>query len=81
MRLRSRREFLERRLILPATCVQPPSTDVVAHWSDPNPADARPADLDAFRATAKELHKRVRYLLPLLGLSDRSAFGKAPGCT
>lgn len=52
-------------------CPEPPNADVVAHWSVPNPADAHPADLDAFRATAKELHMRVRYLLPLLGLSGR----------
>jgi ArsR family transcriptional regulator, arsenate/arsenite/antimonite-responsive transcriptional repressor / arsenate reductase (thioredoxin) len=47
-------------------CPDPPAARVVAHWSVPNPADAHPADLDAFRATAKELHTRVRYLVPLL---------------
>lgn len=47
-------------------CPEPPAARVVAHWSVPNPADAHPADLDAFRATAKELHTRVRHLLPLL---------------
>ena len=47
-------------------CPEPPAAKVVAHWSVPNPADAHPADLDAFRATAKELRTRVRYLLPLL---------------
>jgi protein-tyrosine-phosphatase/DNA-binding transcriptional ArsR family regulator len=51
-------------------CPEPPNADVVAHWSVPNPADAHPADLDAFRAAAKELHMRVRYLLPLLSLSS-----------
>lgn len=50
-------------------CPEPPSAKVVAHWSVPNPAEAHPADLDAFRAAAKELHTRVRYLLPLLGLA------------
>jgi len=34
------------------------------HWSIPNPAQAHPADLDAFRATARELRTRIRYLLP-----------------
>jgi ArsR family transcriptional regulator, arsenate/arsenite/antimonite-responsive transcriptional repressor / arsenate reductase (thioredoxin) len=37
-----------------------------AHWSIPNPAQAHPADLDAFRATARELRTRIRYLLPAL---------------
>jgi ArsR family transcriptional regulator, arsenate/arsenite/antimonite-responsive transcriptional repressor / arsenate reductase (thioredoxin) len=36
------------------------------HWSIPNPAQAHPADLDAFRATARELQTRIRYLLPAL---------------
>jgi ArsR family transcriptional regulator, arsenate/arsenite/antimonite-responsive transcriptional repressor / arsenate reductase (thioredoxin) len=36
------------------------------HWSIPNPAQAHPADLDAFRATARELQTRLRYLLPAL---------------
>jgi protein-tyrosine-phosphatase len=48
-------------------CPEPPAAGVVAHWSVPNPAEAHPADLDAFRATAKELRTRVRYLVPLLG--------------
>jgi protein-tyrosine-phosphatase/DNA-binding transcriptional ArsR family regulator len=34
-----------------------------AHWSIPNPAQAHPPDLDAFRATARELRARIRYLL------------------
>jgi protein-tyrosine-phosphatase len=34
-----------------------------AHWSIPNPAQAHPPDIDAFRATARELRTRVRYLL------------------
>jgi ArsR family transcriptional regulator, arsenate/arsenite/antimonite-responsive transcriptional repressor / arsenate reductase (thioredoxin) len=50
-------------------CPEPPAATTVAHWSVPNPADAHPPDLHAFRATARELHTRVRYLLPLLGLS------------
>ncbi len=33
------------------------------HWSIPNPAQAHPPDIDAFRATARELRSRVRYLL------------------
>jgi ArsR family transcriptional regulator, arsenate/arsenite/antimonite-responsive transcriptional repressor / arsenate reductase (thioredoxin) len=33
------------------------------HWSIPNPAQAHPPDLDAFRATARELRSRIRYLL------------------
>jgi protein-tyrosine-phosphatase/DNA-binding HxlR family transcriptional regulator len=48
-------------------CPEPPSARVATHWSVPNPAEAHPADLDAFRATARELHTRVRYLLPVLG--------------
>jgi ArsR family transcriptional regulator, arsenate/arsenite/antimonite-responsive transcriptional repressor / arsenate reductase (thioredoxin) len=36
------------------------------HWSIPNPAQAHPPDLDAFRATARELRTRIRYLLPVL---------------
>jgi protein-tyrosine-phosphatase len=48
-------------------CPEPPAAPVVAHWSVPNPAEAHPADLDAFRATAKEVRTRVRCLLPLLG--------------
>jgi ArsR family transcriptional regulator, arsenate/arsenite/antimonite-responsive transcriptional repressor / arsenate reductase (thioredoxin) len=36
------------------------------HWSIPNPAQAHPADLDAFRATARELRTRIRYLMPTL---------------
>jgi ArsR family transcriptional regulator, arsenate/arsenite/antimonite-responsive transcriptional repressor / arsenate reductase (thioredoxin) len=41
------------------------------HWSIPNPAQAHPPDLDAFRATARELQTRVRYLLPTLAESVR----------
>jgi len=41
------------------------------HWSIPNPAQAHPADLDAFRATARELQTRIRYLLPTVsGAND-----------
>jgi ArsR family transcriptional regulator, arsenate/arsenite/antimonite-responsive transcriptional repressor / arsenate reductase (thioredoxin) len=36
------------------------------HWSIPNPAQAHPPDLDAFRVTTRELQTRIRYLLPLL---------------
>ena len=52
-------------------CPEPPAARAVAHWSVPNPAEAHPADLHAFQATARELHTRVRYLLPLLGPSGR----------
>jgi ArsR family transcriptional regulator, arsenate/arsenite/antimonite-responsive transcriptional repressor / arsenate reductase (thioredoxin) len=37
-----------------------------AHWSIPNPAQAHPPDLDAFRITTRELRTRIRYLLPVL---------------
>jgi ArsR family transcriptional regulator, arsenate/arsenite/antimonite-responsive transcriptional repressor / arsenate reductase (thioredoxin) len=47
-------------------CPELPDARTVAHWSVPNPAEAHPADLNAFQATARELHTRVRYLLPLL---------------
>jgi ArsR family transcriptional regulator, arsenate/arsenite/antimonite-responsive transcriptional repressor / arsenate reductase (thioredoxin) len=40
------------------------------HWSIPNPAQAHPPDLDAFRATARELRTRVRHLLPTLATSS-----------
>lgn len=43
-----------------------------AHWSIPNPAQAHPADLDAFRATARELRTRIRYLMPTLVESSGS---------
>jgi len=43
-------------------CDEPPGPAV--HWSIPNPAQAHPPDLDAFRATARELQTRIRYLLP-----------------
>jgi len=52
-------------------CPDPPDARTVAHWSVPNPAEAHPADLHAFRATARELRTRVRYLIPLLGLPAR----------
>jgi protein-tyrosine-phosphatase/DNA-binding transcriptional ArsR family regulator len=48
-----------------------PHQDMRAHWSVPNPAEAHPADLDAFRAVARELETRVRYLLPTLDRSHR----------
>jgi protein-tyrosine-phosphatase/DNA-binding transcriptional ArsR family regulator len=46
------------------TCPDLPAASAAAHWSIPNPAHAHPADLDAFRATARELRARIRYLLP-----------------
>jgi ArsR family transcriptional regulator, arsenate/arsenite/antimonite-responsive transcriptional repressor / arsenate reductase (thioredoxin) len=48
-------------------CGELPTTAAAVHWSIPNPAQAHPADLDAFRATARELRTRVGYLLPALG--------------
>jgi ArsR family transcriptional regulator, arsenate/arsenite/antimonite-responsive transcriptional repressor / arsenate reductase (thioredoxin) len=47
-------------------CGELPTETAAAHWSIPNPAQAHPADLDAFRATARELRTRIRYLLPAL---------------
>lgn len=47
-------------------CPELPHAAGRAHWSVPNPAEAHPADLDAFRATARELETRVRHLLPTL---------------
>jgi ArsR family transcriptional regulator, arsenate/arsenite/antimonite-responsive transcriptional repressor / arsenate reductase (thioredoxin) len=47
-------------------CGELPAESASAHWSIPNPAQAHPPDLDAFRATAKELQTRIRYLLPTL---------------
>jgi protein-tyrosine-phosphatase/DNA-binding transcriptional ArsR family regulator len=48
------------------TCSELPLAKAAVHWSIPNPAEAHPADLDAFRSTARNLQTRVRYLLPLL---------------
>jgi protein-tyrosine-phosphatase/DNA-binding transcriptional ArsR family regulator len=47
-------------------CGELPASPAAVHWSIPNPAQAHPPDLDAFRATARELRTRIRYLLPLL---------------
>jgi ArsR family transcriptional regulator, arsenate/arsenite/antimonite-responsive transcriptional repressor / arsenate reductase (thioredoxin) len=47
-------------------CGELPATPAAVHWSVPDPARAHPPDLDAFRATARELHTRIRYLLPVL---------------
>lgn len=47
-------------------CGELPTESAAVHWSIPNPAQAHPPDLDAFRATARELHTRIRYLLPVL---------------
>jgi ArsR family transcriptional regulator, arsenate/arsenite/antimonite-responsive transcriptional repressor / arsenate reductase (thioredoxin) len=47
-------------------CGDLPATSAAVHWSIPNPAQAHPPDLDAFRATARELRTRIRYLLPAL---------------
>jgi len=43
-------------------CGELPAAAAAVHWSIPNPAHAHPPDLDAFRATARELKARVRYL-------------------
>jgi ArsR family transcriptional regulator, arsenate/arsenite/antimonite-responsive transcriptional repressor / arsenate reductase (thioredoxin) len=50
-------------------CGELPESAAAVHWSIPNPSQAHPPDLDAFRATARLLHARIRYLLPLLGLN------------
>jgi ArsR family transcriptional regulator, arsenate/arsenite/antimonite-responsive transcriptional repressor / arsenate reductase (thioredoxin) len=47
-------------------CGELPAVPAAAHWSIPDPSRAHPPDLDAFRATARELRTRVRYLVPLL---------------
>jgi ArsR family transcriptional regulator, arsenate/arsenite/antimonite-responsive transcriptional repressor / arsenate reductase (thioredoxin) len=47
-------------------CEELPAALAAVHWSIPNPAQAHPPDLEAFRATARELRTRIRYLLPLL---------------
>ena len=47
-------------------CGELPAASAAMHWSIPDPARAHPPDLDAFRATARELHTRIRYLLPAL---------------
>jgi ArsR family transcriptional regulator, arsenate/arsenite/antimonite-responsive transcriptional repressor / arsenate reductase (thioredoxin) len=47
-------------------CGELPTESAAVHWSIPNPAQAHPPDLDAFRATARELQTRIRYLLPTL---------------
>lgn len=47
-------------------CTELPETAAALHWSIPNPSHAHPPDLEAFRATARELHTRIRYLLPVL---------------
>jgi len=47
-------------------CGDLPTASATVHWSIPNPAQAHPPDLDAFRVTARELRARIRYLLPAL---------------
>lgn len=54
-------------------CPELPGARTAVHWSIPNPAEAHPPDLDAYRATAKEVGTRVGYLLPLLGLETDPA--------
>jgi ArsR family transcriptional regulator, arsenate/arsenite/antimonite-responsive transcriptional repressor / arsenate reductase (thioredoxin) len=52
-------------------CGDLPAASAVVHWSIPNPAQAHPPDLDAFRTAARELRTRIRYLLPALLESTR----------
>ena len=47
-------------------CGELPREAAAGHWSIPNPAQAHPPDLDAFRVTTRELRTRIRYLLPVL---------------
>lgn len=47
-------------------CGELPAKAAAVHWSIPNPAQAHPPDLDAFRLTTRELRTRIRYLLPVL---------------
>jgi protein-tyrosine-phosphatase/DNA-binding transcriptional ArsR family regulator len=47
-------------------CGELPASLGAAHWSIANPAQAHPPDLDAFRATARELRARIRHLLAQL---------------
>jgi protein-tyrosine-phosphatase len=51
-------------------CGELPAGSAAVHWSIPNPAQAHPPDLDAFRATARELRTRIRHLLPLLSAAN-----------
>ena len=53
-------------------CGELPAAPVAAHWSVPDPARAHPPDLDAFRAAARELRTRIRFLLPILAESGGS---------
>jgi ArsR family transcriptional regulator, arsenate/arsenite/antimonite-responsive transcriptional repressor / arsenate reductase (thioredoxin) len=53
-------------------CGELPAESAAVHWSIPNPAQAHPPDLDAFRATARELQTRIRYLLPTLAATTAS---------
>jgi len=52
-------------------CAELPAASAAVHWSIPNPAQAHPPDLDAFRVTARELRARIRYLLPVLDAVSR----------
>jgi ArsR family transcriptional regulator, arsenate/arsenite/antimonite-responsive transcriptional repressor / arsenate reductase (thioredoxin) len=46
-------------------CGELPPSEAAVHWSIPNPAQAHPPDLEAFRATARDLRRRISYLLPV----------------
>jgi protein-tyrosine-phosphatase/DNA-binding transcriptional ArsR family regulator len=50
-------------------CGELPREAAAVHWSIPNPAQAHPPDLDAFRVTTRELQTRIRYLLPVLTMT------------
>jgi len=52
-------------------CGELPAGSAAVHWSVPNPAQAHPPDLEAFRATARELRTRIRHLLPVLSARSR----------
>jgi len=52
-------------------CGELPAGSAAVHWSIPNPAQAHPPDLDAFRVTARELRTRIRHLLPVLSAGSR----------
>jgi ArsR family transcriptional regulator, arsenate/arsenite/antimonite-responsive transcriptional repressor / arsenate reductase (thioredoxin) len=47
-------------------CGELPPSGMAVHWSIPNPAQAHPPDLEAFRTTARELRRRIGHLLPHL---------------
>jgi protein-tyrosine-phosphatase/DNA-binding transcriptional ArsR family regulator len=62
-------------------CPELPPAKAAVHWSIPNPAEAHPPDLDAFRSTARELETRVRYLLALMESPGDQTVGAERGST